>query len=160
MSLSFDFNPVITSPIELIQTNYGWIDQLNLNIEYELINSDVNPYYFDLNIIDGTDKAGNLLIPYGVDTVFSIPGSLGIENTMESIQLYPNIISSGDQLGFRGSLSTPMKEDFDIFNSEGKMIKRSKFREAGEYYSTPALHIEPGIYYLKFMNRTYKFVVI
>lgn len=158
--LYFDFNPVITSPIELIQTNYGWIDQLNLNIEYELINSDVNPYYFDLNIIDGTDKAGNLLIPYGVDTVFSIPGSLGIENTMESIQLYPNIISSGDQLGFRGSLSTPMKEDFDIFNSEGKMIKRSKFREAGEYYSTPALHIEPGIYYLKFMNRTYKFVVI
>ena len=158
--LYFDFNPVITSPVELIQTNYGWIDQLNLNIEYELINSDVNPYYFDLNIIDGTDKAGNLLIPYGVDTVFSIPGSLGIENAMESIQLYPNIISSGDQLGFRGSLSTSIKENFEIFNSEGKMIKHSKFRAAEEYYSTPALHIEPGIYYLKFMNRTYKFVVI
>ena len=59
--LYFDFNPVITSPVELIQTNYGWIDQLNLNIEYELINSDVNPYYFDLNIIDGTDKAGNFI---------------------------------------------------------------------------------------------------
>ena len=42
--------------------------------------------HFDMNIVDGTDKAGNLLMPYGVDTVLTIPGSLGFENEMESIQ--------------------------------------------------------------------------
>ena len=37
------------------------------------MNTDANPYYFDVNITDGTDKAGNPMIPYGVDTVFSFP---------------------------------------------------------------------------------------
>ena len=69
-------------------------DSTNLNVySMMLINSDVNPHSFDLNIIEGTDKAGNLLIPFGVDSVFSIPGSLGIENAIESILLYPNLIS-------------------------------------------------------------------
>ena len=88
--ISFDFNPFITAPVELVQTNYAWMNTTSLNVAYELVNTDVNPYYFDLNIIDGTDKAGNPMIPYGADTVFSIPGSLGLEtkkNQSDFIQI-------------------------------------------------------------------------
>ena len=46
--ISFEFNPFITAPVELVQTNYAWMNTTNLNVAYELMNTDANPYYFDL----------------------------------------------------------------------------------------------------------------
>ena len=158
--IQFEYDPIITSPIELIQTNYNWADTANLNIQYELINSDVNPYSFDLNIIEGTDKAGNLLIPFGVDSVFSIPGSLGIENAMESIQLYPNLISSGDKIVIKGNPLIQNTDFIEIYNSEGKLLKTTKFHKDGQFWYSSPLHIEPGMYYVQINNITRKLLVI
>jgi hypothetical protein len=158
--IQFEYDPIITSPIELIQTNYNWADTANLNIQYELINSDVNPYSFDLNIIEGTDKAGNLLIPFGVDSVFSIPGSLGIENAMESIQLYPNLISSGDKIVIKGNPLLQNTDFIEIYNSEGKLLKTTKFHKDGQFWYSSPLHIEPGMYYVQINNITRKLLVI
>ena len=158
--IQFEYDPIITSPVELIQTNYNWGNTTNLNIQYELINSDVNPHSFDLNIIEGTDKAGNLLIPFGVDSVFSIPGSLGIENAMESIQIYPNLIHSGDQIVIKGNSFIQNTDFIKIYNGEGKLLKSTRFQKNGDLMCSPPLHIEPGMYYVQINNITRKLLVI
>ena len=158
--IQLEFDPSITSPVELLQTNYHWADTLNLNIQYELVNSDANPYSFDLNTINGTDKAGNLLIPFGVDSAFSIPGSLGLENAMESIQLYPNLISSGDRIIIKGNLLLQNTDFIEIYNSEGKLLKTTKFHKDGQFWNSTPLHIEPGMYYVHINNVIRKLLVI
>ena len=158
--ISFEFNPFITAPVELVQTNYAWMNTTNLNVAYELMNTDANPYYFDLNIIDGTDKAGNLLIPYGVDTVFTIPGSLGLENEMESIQLYPNIISSGGFIGFTGNIEETLTKNIKVLNSGGENVAQVKFNQIGKYWYSSPIHLPPGVYYIYINYQTYRFVVI
>ena len=159
-TISFEFNPFITAPVELVQTNYAWMNTTNLNVAYELVNTDVNPYYFDLNIIDGTDKAGNLLIPYGADTVFTIPGSLGLENEMESIQLYPNIISSGGFIGFMGNLEETLHKNITVLNSGGENVAQVKFNRIGKYWYSSPIHLPPGVYYIYINYQTYRFVII
>ncbi|MGB1453085.1 MAG: hypothetical protein ACPG7H_05840, partial [Crocinitomicaceae bacterium] len=158
--INFEFNPFITAPVELVQTNYAWMNTTNLNVAYELMNTDANPYYFDLNIIDGTDKAGNLLIPYGVDTVFTIPGSLGLENEMESIQLYPNIISSGGFIGFTGNIEETLTKNIKVLNSGGENVAQVKFNRIGKYWYSSPIHLPPGVYYIYINYQTYRFVVI
>ena len=157
--ISFEFNPFITAPVELVQSNYAWMNTTNLNVAYELMNSDANPYYFDLNIIDGTDKAGNLLIQYGVDTVFTIPGSLGLENEMESIQLYPNIISSGGFIGFTGDIEETLTKNIQVLNSGGENVAQVKFNQIGKYWYSSPIHLPPGVYYIYINYQTYRFVV-
>ena len=158
--VEFQYNPIITSPVELTQTSYTWADSVNMNVQYALVNSNANPYSFDLSIVEGTDKAGNLLIPYGVDSVFSIPGSLGIENEMESILLYPNVITSGDRVVIKGNPFIKNIDLIEIYNSEGKLLKKAKFHKDGAFwYSTP-LHFEPGMYYVQVNNMTRKLLVL
>ena len=159
-TIQFEYDPIITSPVELLQTNYNWADTANLNIQFELINSDANPYSFDLNIIDGTDKAGNLLIPYGIDSVFSIPGSLGIENEIQSIQLYPNLISSGDRIVIKGNPLIQNTDFIEIYNNEGKLLKTTKFHKDGQFWYSSPLYIEPGMYYVQINNVIRKLLVI
>ena len=159
-TISFEFNPFITAPESLSKTNYTWMNTTSLNVAYELVNTDVNPYYFDLNIIDGTDKAGNLLIPYGADTVFTIPGSLGLENEMESIQLYPNIISSGGFIGFMGNLEETLHKNITVLNSGGENVAQVKFNRIGKYWYSSPIHLPPGVYYIYINYQTYRFVII
>ena len=158
--ISLDFNPLITFPVELVQTNYAWMNTTNLNVAYELMNTDANPYYFDVNITDGTDKAGNPMIPYGVDTVFSIPSSLGLENNKESIRLHPNIISSGGFIGFTGNIEETLTKNIKVLNSGGENVARVKFNRIGKYWYSSPIHLPPGVYYIYINYQTYRFVVI
>lgn len=158
--ISFEFNPFISAPVELVQTNYAWMNTTSANVAYELMNTDANPYYFDLNIIDGTDKAGNLLIPYGADTVFTIPGSLGFENEMESIHLYPNIISSGGFIGFTGNIEEKLTKNIKVLNSGGENVGQVKFNRIGKYWYSFPIHLPPGVYFIYINYQTYRFVVI
>ena len=100
------------------------------------------------------------MIPFGVDSAFSIPGSLGLENAMESIQLYPNLISSGDRIIIKGNLLLQNTDFIEIYNSEGKLLKTTKFHKDGQFWNSTPLHIEPGMYYVHINNVIRKLLVI
>jgi hypothetical protein len=85
---------------------------------------------------------------------------LGIENEMESILLYPNVITSGDRVVIKGNPFIKNIDLIEIYNSEGKLLKKAKFHKDGAFwYSTP-LHFEPGMYYVQVNNMTRKLLVL
>lgn len=159
--VNLNFDPQILSPVILTQSNYVWADELNLFINYDLISSDINPHVYNLSVDNGIDKAGNLLIQYDSNSVISIPGSVhtnGIE--LNSIQVYPNLISSGENIRIKGINNEAALKHIKLFNSDGKSTKQIKFKQSGQAWSSNPLYIEPGMYYIIIENISYRFVVI
>ncbi len=52
---------------------------------------------------------------------------------MESIQIYPNLIHSGDQIVIKGNSFIQNTDFIKIYNGEGKLLKSTRFQKNGEF---------------------------
>jgi hypothetical protein len=73
------------------------------------------------------------------------------------IQLYPNLIASGENINITG---VSQFNHLIVYNSEGKKVTLVMLHDHGKVLSSDALYLEPGVYYFIIKNRCCKFVVI
>jgi len=159
--IQFDFTPQISSPVILNQTGYSWQNDSNLLVHYDLLSGDITSQDYDLSILNGVDKAGNLLIAHTESSLFTIPGST---NTLElkdnGIQIYPNLISNGQKISIVGNGSPLIPDEVKLFNAEGKSLDKLRFVTNGAIWVSEPIHVEPGVYYIIVNETSFKLIVI
>jgi len=159
--IQLDFTPQITSPVILNQAAYAWQNESDLLVHYDLLSGDVISQGYDLSILNGVDKAGNLLISHTESTLFTIPGSTNtLELQANEIQIYPNLISNGQKISIAGNGSSLIPDEIKLFNTEGKSLDKLQFAPNGAIWISEPIHVEPGVYYIIVNETSYKLIVI
>jgi hypothetical protein len=159
--IQFDFTPQISSPVILNQTSYAWQNDSNLLVYYDLLSGDINSQAYDLSVLNGVDKAGNLLNTHTESSLFTVPGSTNTDELQDDeIQIYPNLISSGDKITFIGSALYKNPKNVKLFNAEGKSLDKLRFAPNGAIWVSKPIYVEPGVYYIIVNETSYKLIVI
>lgn len=154
------FNPAIVSPVVINQSYYTWMNTTNLQINYELLFSVAeNTEFYQLNVLDGLDLAGNSLVQVDIDSAFSINGLGEVENLVKEMRIFPNIISAGQHIYIDENFYLTHSK-VKWFNSNGVRMKDIEFEKSGTFWRSNPILEKPGVYYISINNESLKLIVI
>ena len=159
--VSFNFTPQITLPVVLEQNMYSWQNSQGLDVSYQLMSSDVFTQIHSLSINSGADKAGNLLTPHEQLDFIMIDGVVQIDGLQKKeIELFPNLINTGGTISIRNLPSSQNLMTAKLFNTEGKICTSIVFEKNGDQMISSSIDMEPGLYYIRVNNSSFRLIII
>ena len=106
--------------------------------------------YFFFNLLDGERglffhvKKNNLL--------------QSLQN--KEIELFPNLINTGGTISIRNLPSSQNLMTAKLFNAEGKMCTSIVFEKNGDQMISSPIDMEPGLYYIRVNNSSFRLIII
>jgi hypothetical protein len=160
-SISVSYNPIISLPAELNQNNYEWIDNDSLDVSFLLSSAGPTEQIHAIEISEGTDLAGNLLIEFQEEDFITIQGTLNISaNKIKPISLYPNITTSGQKITLVNIPKEYYDKDVHIYNSSGKLLKKIKVEANNNASQIISSHLDSGVYIVKICEETLRLIIL
>ncbi|MDG1735415.1 MAG: T9SS type A sorting domain-containing protein [Crocinitomicaceae bacterium] len=160
-SISVIYNPIISLPAELNQNNYEWIDNDSLVVSFLLSSAGATEQIHAIEISEGTDLAGNLLIEFQEEDFITIQGTLDISaNKIKPISLNPNITTSGQKITLVNIPKEYYDKDVQIYNSSGKLLKKIKVEANNNASQIISTQLDSGVYIVKICKETLRLIIL
>ena len=156
---TINYNPLIISPVILNQNNIQWITEDSLITSFELISGGQNQQLHAIEISEGADLAGNVLVEFQEESFLTIEGAVEIiPNKYEPIALHPNIVTSGLPVNLVNIPNEYQGAEIKLYNSAGKLLYKSLTENHETQIMTSQL--SSGIYILKVQQETLRLIIL
>ncbi len=158
---SIVYNPAITLPLVLNLDNASWTNSTTYEFNHTYLSPPNQSTDFAIYLDSAVDVAGNKCIPLEVQDFFRVELPLGIsENEFNQFNLYPTLLSNGDQLTL--TLNTKMNISdlwLQLISPLGQQSQNIHFTGDGVLFQSDPINVAPGMYYLRKDNRQFKLIV-
>ena len=162
LPVSITFNPLISLPLVLNLDNASWTNPTTYEFNYSYLSPPVQSTVFGIYLDSAYDQAGNICIPMDVQNFFQVDLPLGLDDmTLENVQLYPTVLSSGETLTLEFTTGIqPVEFTLDLISPIGQESKAIQFHGNGQHFESEPLQIAAGLYYLRYENSLFKLIVV